>query len=99
MPQVRQGGAPGFRCEELHSSATLCLALPQAVPGVTQTPWECCLGLLVKDVHLVLVQAFGTAKLQSSLTSTKVQVFLSVADVLAPVTDLEHKTHTTKHIS
>lgn len=53
---------------------------------VTQCSRQCCLGLLVKNVHLILVQAFGTAELQPPLTSTKVQVLLSVANMFAPVT-------------
>lgn len=55
---------------------------------VTQCSRQCCLGLLVKNVHLILVQAFGTAELQPPLTSTKVQVLLSVANMFAPVTHL-----------
>lgn len=61
---------------------------------VTQCSRQRGLGLLVKNVHLILVQAFGTAELQPPLTSTKVQVLLSVANMFAPVTHLQQKTQT-----
>ena len=51
------------------------------------------LGLFVENVHLILVQAFGTAELQPPLTGTEVQVFLSVTNVFAPVAHLQENKH------
>lgn len=49
---------------------------------------ESCTGFSVENVHLVLIQTLGAAELESFLTRSKVQVFFSVTDVLAPITHL-----------
>lgn len=56
------------------------------MPWVAQCSRQRRLSLLVENVHLILVQAFGTAELQPPLASAKVQVLLSVANMFAPVT-------------
>lgn len=58
---------------------------------VTQTPWQCSLSLFIEYVHLILVQTLCTAELEPPLTRSKIQVFLSVADVFAPIADLQHE--------
>ena len=60
--------------------------------GVVERPGQGGLGLLVENVHLVLVQAFGAAELQPPFPGPKVQVLLCVADVFAPVAHLQQKT-------
>lgn len=65
--------------------------------GVTQCPRQRRLRLLVENVHLILVQAFGTAELQPPLTGSKVQVLLRVANMFAPVTHLQQRTQNSTH--
>lgn len=52
---------------------------------------ESCTGFSVENIHLVLVQALCAAELESFLTGSKVQVFFSVTDMLAPITYLWHR--------
>ena len=51
---------------------------------------ESCTGFSVEDIHLVLVQTLGAAELEPFLARSKVQVFFSVTDMLAPITYLWH---------
>lgn len=45
----------------------------------------------VENVHLVLVETFGAAELQSLLARSEVKVLFGVADMFAPVADLRQR--------
>lgn len=66
-------------------------------PLLTGSAWagagagESCTGFSVENIHLVLIQTLGAAELESLLTRSKVKVFFSVTDMLAPVTYLWHR--------
>lgn len=83
--QVTQRSVPGLGCQELHAAA-LRFTLSRRVPWVAEASWEVGLGLFVENVHFVLVETFGAAKLKPPLPSSEIQVFFCVSYMLAPVT-------------
>lgn len=52
---------------------------------------QSCTRLPIENIHLVLIETLGAAELKALLSRSKVEVFLSVTDMFAPVTYLWHR--------
>lgn len=45
----------------------------------------------VENIHLVLIETFGAAKLEPFVSGSEIQVLFGVADMFAPITNLGHR--------